>query len=368
MKTLIAVDSFKGTLTSREVAETIRDNVKTKNEDIDIIAVADGGEGTVDSLMYATKGRKVDVMVQNAYGDYEQSYYCLADNDDTAIVEIALSSGLAKMEDMELNPLKTTTYGLGETINDALSHNISKLVIGIGGSSTNDGGAGMLQALGVTFFDKQDNLIPVLTGGTIGNVARIDYSSLEEKFNNVYIEVACDVNNPLLGDKGCTYIYSPQKGATKEMLPLLEENMKKFSKVVAKTVNKDNSIVPGVGAAGGLGFGLTSFLNADLLSGLDVVADATKLEERIKQVDLVITGEGAFDAQSLHGKAPTRIARLARKNNKRVVGIFAFSQVKEFKELFDDIFTICPNISKEQSMAYPKESLSTLIQNINNQL
>lgn len=368
MKTLIAVDSFKGTLTSREVAETIRDNVETSNNFIDIIAVADGGEGTVDSLMYATKGRKVTINVQNAYGDIQESYYCLADNDETAIVEIALSSGLSIMENMELNPLKTTTYGLGETINDALTYNIKKLVIGIGGSSSNDGGAGMLQALGVKFYNNENELIKVMNGESIGSVSRIDASVINEKFKGVYIEVACDVNNPLLGEKGCTYIYGPQKGATKEMLPILEENMRKFSEVVAKTINKDNSKIPGVGAAGGLGFGLTSFLHADLLSGLDVVADATKLEERIQLVDLVITGEGAFDTQSLNGKAPTRIARLARKHNKKVVGVFAFSTLREFPELFDEIHTICPTISKEESMKYPKESLSKLINSIKHKL
>ncbi len=368
MKLLIAVDSFKGTLTSKEVAETIRDNVDIPNELIDIIAVADGGEGTVDSLMYATKGRKVELEVQNAYGEYHKSYYSLADNDKTAIVEVALSSGLSIMDGMPLNPLKTTTYGLGETINDALKYGIDKLVIGIGGSSTNDAGAGMLQALGVKFYNDQNEEIKVMTGETIGLVKRIDQSNLKDRFKGVFIEVACDVNNPLLGDKGCTYIYSPQKGANEDMLPVLEQNMLQFSKVVAKTINRDNSNVPGVGAAGGLGFGLTSFLDAELLSGLDVIADATRLEERIKEVDVVITGEGAFDLQSLHGKAPTRIAKLARKHQKKIIGVFAISSIDKFEELFDEIHTITPMISKAESMAYPIESLGKLIQNIKNTL
>ncbi|KFZ27285.1 MAG: Glycerate 2-kinase [Candidatus Izimaplasma bacterium HR2] len=362
MKILIAVDSYKGTLTSKEVAETIKNNLNYENIEFDIIAIADGGEGTVDSLCYATKGNLEKVSVQDAFGEYKESYFCISDEGDTAILEIALSSGLATMKHSELNPFKSTTYGLGESIKSALDRNVKKLVIGIGGSSTNDGGAGMLQALGVKFYDAKDNQIDTMTGYSIGLVERIDMSGIDTRINDVYIRIACDVTNPLLGKTGCTEIYSRQKGASNHMVDVLEKNMEHFNQIVINTIGKDYSEIPGVGAAGGLGYGLLAFLNADLLSGLDVVADATKLEERIQKADVVITGEGSFDYQSLSGKAPTRIARLARKHNKKVIGVFALSDIDECPEFFDQMFAVVPTVcSKEESLENPQECLIKLI-------
>lgn len=365
MKILIAVDSFKGTLTSIEVANTIKDNINSKDAEFDIIAIADGGEGTVDSFCFATKGNKKAIRVQNAFGEYDESYYCLTDNNDTGILEIALSSGLADIKDEDLNPFVTTTYGLGESIKEAMDQNIKKLVIGIGGSSTNDGGSGMLQALGVRFYDANDVLIKDMNGMSIGLVERIDSSGLDPRVNDLYIEIACDVTNPLLGETGCAEIYSRQKGANEEMVDVLEKNMEHFNKVVTKTIGKDLSLIKGVGAAGGLGFGLLAFMNANLTSGLDVIAEVTKLEERIKEADIVITGEGSFDLQSLNGKAPTRVARLARKHNKEVIGVFGLSEIKEYKVLFDKIFTIVPTVcTKEESLQKPKYYLKKLLERI----
>lgn len=362
MNILIAVDSFKGTLTSKEVAETIKSHINCKNVEFDIISIADGGEGTVDSLCYATNGTLQKVFVQNAFGTYADSYYCVSDKGQTAILEIALSSGLAMIDEDNLNPFETTTFGLGESIKDALSNNVKKLVIGIGGSSTNDAGAGMLQAMGVKFYDKNDVLIESMNGHTIGLVDRIDVLDLDSRLKDVYIEVACDVTNPLLGKTGCAEIYSRQKGATEEMVKVLEENMKHYSEVVTKTFGHDYSKEAGVGAAGGLGFGLLTFLNADLLSGLEVIADATKLDERIQKADVVITGEGAFDHQSLHGKAPARIAQLAKKHDKKVIGIFALSDIDEYPQLFNKIYTIVPTVcTKEQSLDNPQECLIKLV-------
>jgi len=365
MKILIAVDSYKGTLTSKEVAETIKNNLNCENTEFDIIAIADGGEGTVDSLCYATKGELEEVSVQDAFGVYKESYFCISDEGDTAILEIALSSGLATMKQPQLNPFKSTTYGLGESIKSALDKGVKKLIIGIGGSSTNDGGSGMLQALGMHFYDEKDNEINTMTGYSIGLVERIDMSELDTRINDVNIKIACDVTNPLLGKTGCTEIYSRQKGATNDMVDVLERNMEHFNQVVIKTIGSDYSKVPGVGAAGGLGYGLLAFLNADLLSGLDIVADATKLEERIQKADVVITGEGSFDYQSLNGKAPTRIARLARKYNKKVIGLFALSDIEEYPEFFDQMFSIVPNVcSKEESLKNPQECLIKLVNSI----
>lgn len=366
MNILIAIDSFKGTLSSKEVAETIKENINCKDVDFDIIPIADGGEGTVDSLCYATKGTLKKIVVQNAFGKYTPSYYCLTDHNKTAILEIALSSGLAGIEESVLNPYITTSYGLGESIKDALDEQVQRLVIGIGGSSSNDGGAGMLGALGVTFYDASDQIIKTMNGMTIGTVERIDVTGLDPRIKDVYIEVACDVTNPLLGITGCAEVYSRQKGATKEMVAVLEKNMKHFNDVVIRTVGTNYSNIEGAGAAGGLGYGLLAFLNADLLSGLEVIADATRLEERIIKADVVITGEGSFDYQSLNGKAPTRVATLARKYQKKSIGVFGISDIEVYPDLFDKIFTVVPNVcTKEESLSNPQKCLQKLIEVMN---
>ncbi|MDC7242778.1 MAG: glycerate kinase [Sphaerochaetaceae bacterium] len=362
MNFLIAVDSFKGTLTSLEIAELIKKHINLDHNNVDILATGDGGEGTVDSLMYATNGKKREIMVSGAFGGKVKSYYCLTDNVKTAIMEVALSSGVAMLNKEDLNPLKTTSYGLGETINDALDLGVKKLIIGIGGSSTNDGGAGMLQALGVKFYDKSNVLIKKMTGKTIGLVERIDMKQLNPKLKDVEIIVACDVNNPLLGPNGCTYIYSGQKGASKSMKAELESYMQHFSSVVERELGSDYKEVPGVGAAGGLGYGLKAFLNARLLSGLDVVSEATKLEERVKNSDIVITGEGSFDHQSLMGKAPIKIAEIGKKYNKKVIGVFALTTINSLPKFFDEIHSVVPTVATmKESLSNPIESLEKLI-------
>ncbi len=363
MNILIAIDSFKGTLTSIELAEIIRKHINKELHTVDIIAVGDGGEGTVDSLMYATNGNKIEVIAQDALGNEKSSYYCETNNGKTAILEIALSSGLTTINEKDLNPMLTTTHGLGDTINEALKTNISKLIIGIGGSSTNDAGSGMLQALGVKFYDANDTEIKYMSGGILGKVTRIDLSGLRKKIKDIDIDVACDVDNPLLGQNGCTNVYARQKGASEEMVLELERNLESYSKVVKETLGKEYKDVPGVGAAGGLGYALIAFLNARLLNGLEVVAEATNLEERIKKADIIITGEGSFDHQSLNGKAPIKIAQIAKKYNKQVYGIFGGSTIKELPELFDRILTIVPNIcTLQDSLNNPKRALELLLE------
>ncbi len=362
MKILIAVDSFKGTLTSIEVAKIIKQNINNSGANVDIISIADGGEGTVESLLYATKGSKIKVNIQDAFGFTKESFFGLNESKDIAFVEIALSSGLVLIPEQELNPYLTSSYGLGETINLAIKQGIKKLVIGIGGSSSNDGGAGMLQALGVKFFDQDNQEIERLNGMSIADVKTIDTTNLNKKIFDVDIEVACDVTNPLLGVNGCSKVYSKQKGASKEMVLILEKNMEHFAEVVNEHIKKDYSKIPGSGAAGGIGFGLLSFLNAHLSSGLDVVADATNLEERIKKADIVITGEGSFDGQSLNGKVPVRVSKLARKHHKKIIGIFGSSTVNNIA-LFDQIYTVVPTIASiEESLSNPKETLGKLVQ------
>jgi len=363
MKILIAVDSFKGTLSSIEVAKLIENHINKELHSVDIIATGDGGEGTVDALMFATHGEKKELQAQGAHGQLKDSYYCLSDNRKTGILEIALSSGIHSLKESELNPLETTTFGLGETINDALDEGVNKLVIAIGGSSTNDAGTGMLKALGVKFYDVNNQEIQVMNGNTIGLVEKIDISGLNPKLKDIFIEVACDVTNPLLGENGCTHIYGGQKGANKDIKSKLENNMQHYANVVKKELGTDYSKVPGVGAAGGLGYGLLTFLGARLLSGLDVVSDATNLVSRIQEADLVITGEGSFDHQSLNGKAPVKIAELSKKYNKKVVGVFALSTIDSLPVYFDKILSVVPTVAtKKESLANPEECLNKLIE------
>lgn len=365
MNILIAVDSFKGTLSSVEVAEVISKHIDLNNNTMDIIAIADGGEGTVDSLCQATKGTKHFTKVQDAFGQDKSSYFCLNKDNDTAIIEIALSSGLAYIDPSVLDPFKTTSFGLGQTIKNALDLGVRKLIVGIGGSSSNDGGAGMLQALGVKFLDKHNSEIKHMNGLTLGDVVDIDLTELDSRIKDTVIEVACDVENPLLGPSGCAEVYSRQKGASEEMVLVLEQNMKHFADVVAAKIGTDFRNLSGAGAAGGIGFGLVSFLHAKLISGIEMVAHATNLVQRVKKADLVITGEGMFDSQSLHGKAPIQIARIAKQYNVRCIGIFAVATIENKGDLFDEIFTIVPTIAtKNESLQSPRESLEKLMEYI----
>jgi glycerate kinase len=365
MKILVAVDSFKGTLRSKEIASLIETHLDPGKHTFDIIPIADGGEGTVESLQFATKGTKKEIQVRGPFKQSIPSYYVLTQDGKTAFIEVALSSGIGMIEHQELNPYTTSSYGLGETIKHTLDDKVHKIIVGIGGSSTNDGGAGMLQALGAKFYDIDDNEIALMTGLSIGEVARIDLSNLDRRLRQVHIEVACDVTNPLLGEQGCAEIFSRQKGANEDMVLVLERNMTHFADVVFQTIGRDFRNYPGSGAAGGLGFGFVAFLNAYLTSGLDIIADATNLKDRIKEADLVITGEGKLDSQSLNGKAPIKVARIAKDNQKKVIGIFGMSCLKSTPEYFDEVYTIVPTItSLDESLKNPKESIISLIQTI----
>lgn len=365
MKVLVAVDSFKGTLTSQKIASLFKQHMGNGEHTFDLIPIGDGGEGTVDSLHIATNGEKVHLKVRGPFSNIIDTYYVLSPNKKTAMIEIALSSGLGMISKQNLNPFATTTYGLGETICHALNQGVTELIVGIGGSSTNDGGAGMLQALGVVFLDKDGLEIKNMTGHTIGLVDKIDISGLDTRIKKVHIKVACDVDNPLLGPRGCAEVYSRQKGASKEMVLKLEKNMEHYANIVEKTINTDFRNHPGTGAAGGLGFGFVAFLSAYLMSGLDIVADATNLTKRVQEADVVITGEGHFDNQSLHGKVPVRVAQIARDNHKKVIGVFALSSISEKPELFDEIHTVVPTITtKKESLKNPEKALISLIKSI----
>ncbi len=312
MKILIAPDSFKGALSSRQVADAIGAGIKRVNPSVEIIKIplADGGEGTVDSLVAATDGTIIKVKVKDPLlRDITACYGILGDN-TTAVIEMAAASGLTLLTPNEQNSLLTSTYGTGQLITDALDRGCRTIIMGLGGSATNDGGLGMLNALGVKFYNQsgQDSSIG---GQGLIDLAAIDLSGLDKRIAITDFKAACDVKNPLTGPEGATYIYGPQKGADEATLALLDKHMAKYGKMVETLLGINITDLPGAGAAGGLGAAVFAFLGAELQSGIDLVMQTVQLEKQLSGVDLVFTGEGKIDLQTSFGKALWGVARLA---------------------------------------------------------
>lgn len=322
MKVVIAPDSYKESLTAMEVATAIENGFKEimPNAEYIKLPMADGGEGTVQSLVDATGGDIVTVEVMGPLGQPVTGFYGLLGDGSTAVIEMAAASGLHLVEPDERNPLLTTTYGTGELIKAALDKGVDHIIIGIGGSSTNDGGVGMAQALGAKLVDDQGADLS-FGGGALANLASIDLSGLDPRLADVQLEVACDVDNPLCGPKGASHIFGPQKGATPEMVVQLDANLAHYAKVIRQTNGKDVIDQAGAGAAGGLGAALLGLFNATLRPGINIVMDAVNLTEVIKDADLVITGEGRIDSQTIHGKTPIGVARTAKLYDLPVIGI-----------------------------------------------
>lgn len=333
MKILIAVDSFKGTLTSIQASKIIKKVFESKGHSVEIVPIADGGEGTLEAINYSIRGEKKYVSVSNPLAKKIISYYIIKNK--TAYLEFAKSSGLILLKKSGLNPLKASSYGFGELINSALKENINNIVMGIGGSATNDAGVGMLSALGVKFYGKNMNEIKHLdkTGGEILNqIIDIDISGLNPKIRKINFTVFNDVKNPLFGKNGATKVYAPQKGANKNDIKKLEKGIRHFAKIIEKTFNA-NPQFEGAGSAGGLGFALKIFLNAKIIHGIEGIINLVGIKEKIEKSDLIITGEGAIDYQSSFGKAPMGIAKLAKKYDKKVIAVCGKTG-KNAKELF----------------------------------
>jgi len=322
MRIVIAPDSFKGSLTALEVADAIGEGVKRvmPEAETDKIPMADGGEGTVQALVDATDGQMIVQQVCDPLGNHIQANFGVLGDGTTAVIEMAAASGLPLVPDDKRNPMMTTTYGTGELIRAALNMGCRKLIVGIGGSATVDGGAGMAQALGARLLDEDGNDIP-RRGGGLGCLDRIDVSELDPRIAESATVVACDVDNPLVGPRGGPEIYGPQKGATPEMVRKLDEYLGRYAHIIKRDLGVDVKEVSGAGAAGGLGAGLMAFLNAELKSGVDIVIEASGLERHIKDADLVITGEGKIDGQTIYGKTPIGVAKAAKKFGLPVIAI-----------------------------------------------
>ncbi len=322
MRILIACDSYKDTLTSIEVCNNIEKGIKKINIPIDIVKIpmADGGEGTLNAIRSAIGGELEKVTVKDPLFREINSSYLFIKETKTAIIEMARASGLELLKIGERNPLNTTTYGTGELILDAINKGCINLIIGIGGSATNDGGIGMANALGVRFYDSNGNEVAI-TGQGLMNISKIDISNIDSRINKCNIKIMCDVDNILFGENGAAYVYAKQKGANEEMIMHLDNGLKNYAKVLLNDVGIDVSNIKGTGAAGGLGAGIIAFLNGTINKGIDSIIEIVNLEEKIKDADLIITGEGRIDYQTIFGKVVYGVAKKAKNYKKPVIAI-----------------------------------------------
>jgi glycerate 2-kinase len=361
MKILIAPDKFKGSLGAREVAENIAKGLRDvlPEATINIVPMADGGEGTAEVICEALGGSWLKCKAHDPLGREIEARYAWIDNRKLAVMEMSEAAGMRRLSESERDPLGANTFGVGEMILAAANRGAREIVIGLGGSVTNDGGVGMARALGFRFFGEHP---PSPGSGAAGEqeyeqeLSRIVKLEWIEKPKNLALPkmvAAADVRNPLLGENGATRVFGPQKGATSEEIDMLERALTKFADVVSKDLGVDYRGEAGAGAAGGLGFGLMSFCGAVIRPGFDVVAESVGLESKMKDVDVVITGEGSLDRQTLEGKTPAGVAQLARKFGKQIFAIVGrASEDRQVRELFDEVYvTTQPGMSEKESIA-----------------
>jgi len=321
MKFVLAPDSFKESITAKEACDAMERAIKKVVKDAECIKVpmADGGEGTVEALVGATNGKLVDIFVTPPIGEGKvKATYGILGDGEKAIIEMASASGIQLVKREERNPLIATTFGTGELILDAIKKGVKHILIGIGGSATNDGGAGMIQALGGHLLDKDGNEL-AFGGLALSKLHKIDLSNIDKRLEEITFEAACDVTNPLIGETGASRIFGPQKGATEEMVVALDKALENYANVIKKDLGKEVTYVEGAGAAGGLGAALLAFLNAKLLRGIDLIIEHTELEEKIKGADFVFTGEGGIDSQTIFGKTPMGVATAAKRQGVKTI-------------------------------------------------
>lgn len=322
MKVVIAPDSFKESLTAKQVCDAIQAGLARVWNDAKFVAipVADGGEGTVQSLVDATQGRIVEVKVMGPQGKRVEAFYGMLGDNQTAVIEMAAASGLHHVPIAQRDPKLTTSFGTGELIRHALDQGVTKLIIGLGGSATNDGGVGMLAALGARFTNADGEPIQ-LTGGGLRELANIDLSDFDPRLQDCDLLVACDVNNPLCGDKGASAVFGPQKGATPDDVRLLDGALQQFGLLTEKVTGKAVLQSAGAGAAGGMGAALLAYTHATLRPGIEIVLDTVQLAHQVSDADLVITGEGRIDSQTVHGKTPMGVAKVAKRFDVPVIAL-----------------------------------------------
>jgi len=320
MKVVVAIDSFKGSLSSLQAGNAVKEAVLRLDSECEVAVkpLADGGEGTVEAMSSAQGAKTVELTVSGPLMQPVNAKYCILENTNTAVIEMAAAAGITLISAEERNPLNTTTYGVGELIKDALSKGCRRFIIGIGGSATNDGGAGMLAALGFELMDKSGNPIALGAKG-LKELCAIKTDNALPQLKECVFNIACDVKNPLCGEKGCSAIYGPQKGATDGMIKDMDGWLESYAKIAEGVSQKADKDYPGAGAAGGLGFAFLAFTNATLRSGVEIILEETELEEEIKTADIVVTGEGRLDSQTVMGKAPIGVASLAKKYGKKVI-------------------------------------------------
>ncbi len=319
MRVVIAIDSFKGSITSMEAGVAAREGVLRayENAQVEIFPVADGGEGTVDALVEGLQGEQITVKVKDPLGKDIEAVYGIV-NGAVAVIEMSAAAGITLISPEQRDPMHTTTYGVGQMIKDAVNKGCRSFIIGIGGSATNDGGIGMLQALGFGLYDAGGNAVPYGAKG-LGQIERIDDKNALAELKECHFSIACDVTNPLCGENGCSKIYGPQKGADDAQIEVMDKDLRRYAQLTKQYNPNADETVPGTGAAGGLGFAFLSYLNGELKPGIDLILDLIKIEGKIKDADIVITGEGKLDSQSVMGKAPIGIARISKKYGKKVI-------------------------------------------------
>ncbi|EGQ9323663.1 TPA: glycerate kinase [Vibrio cholerae] len=369
MKVVIAPDSFKESLTAKQVCDSIQAGLARVWHDAKFVAipVADGGEGTVQSLVDATQGRLVEVKVMGPQGKRVEAFYGMLGDNQTAVIEMAAASGLHHVPLVQRDPKLTTSFGTGELIRHALDQGVTKLIIGLGGSATNDGGVGMLAALGARFTNADGDPIQ-LTGGGLRELTHIDLQDFDPRLQNCDILVACDVNNPLCGDKGASAVFGPQKGATPEDIQLLDGALRQFGLLTAKVTGKMVLESAGAGAAGGMGAALLAYTEARVRPGIEIMLETVQLAHQVSDADLVITGEGRIDSQTVHGKTPMGVAKVAKRFDVPVLalcGCTGDNYQAVYQCGIDAVFAAVPRaMSLEDALKESDFNLADLAENV----
>ena len=368
MKVVVAIDSLKGSLSSLEAGDAIKEGILKAIPDADVCVrpLADGGEGTVEALTLGMGGKLVTINVTGPLGAPVDCVYGILEDSKTAIIEMAGAAGITLVPKSKKNPLHTTTYGVGELIKDAISKGCRHFIVGIGGSATNDGGIGMLQALGYGMLDKNGNQVAMGAKG-LANLETITDDALIPELKNCTFRIACDVTNPLCGEFGCSAVFGPQKGADASMILQMDQWLEYYAKLTSNKYEKADANYPGTGAAGGIGFAFLAYTNAVLESGVKIILEETNLENYIKAADIVITGEGRLDSQTIYGKAPIGVAQLAKKYGKKVLA-FAGTVTEDaaicHEHGIDEVYPITPKTQSLQEAMQPSIARENMVNTV----